>query len=70
MTCSPTCVSVVFNLEDQVPDHSVVCRFRKALRHKQGPGMCYWRKSIGQLAARGVWVKQGTMTISSVGLVG
>jgi IS5 family transposase len=49
-------------LEDEVPDHSVVCRFRKAL-NQTGAWEVLLDQINSQLTARGVLVKPGAMAI-------
>jgi transposase, IS5 family len=49
-------------LEYEVPDHSVVCRFRKALSHS-GAWEVLLNQINNQLTKRGVLVKQGAMAI-------
>ena len=49
-------------LEDEVPDHSVVCRFRKALNHS-GAWEVLLQQINHQLTKRGVLVKPGAMAI-------
>ena len=49
-------------LEDEVPDHSVVCRFRKALSHS-GAWAVLLDQINSQLTRRGVLVKPGAMAI-------
>jgi transposase, IS5 family len=49
-------------LEDEVPDHSVVCRFRKAL-NESGAWDVLLDKINSQLTKRGVLVKPGAMSI-------
>ena len=49
-------------LEDEVPDHSVVCRFRKALS-ESGAWEVLLDQINSQLTARGVLVKPGAMDI-------
>ena len=48
--------------EDEVPDHSVVCRFRKALNHS-GAWEVLLQQINSQLTKRGVLVKPGAMAI-------
>ena len=52
-------------LEDEVPDHSVVCRFRKALNHS-GAWEVLLNQINSQLTGNGVLVKQGTIVDASV----
>lgn len=52
-------------LEDDVPDHSVVCRFRKALNHS-GAWDALLQQINDQLTQRGVLVKQGAIVDASV----
>jgi IS5 family transposase len=52
-------------LEDEVPDHSVVCRFRKALNHS-GAWDVLLKQINGQLTQHGVLVKQGSIVDASV----
>ncbi len=49
-------------LEDEVPDHSVVCRFRKALNHS-GAWEVLLQQINSQLTGQGVLVKQGAISI-------
>jgi IS5 family transposase len=49
-------------LEDEVPDHSVVCRFRKAL-NQSGAWEVLLEQINSQLAGHGVLVKQGAISI-------
>ena len=49
-------------LEDEVPDHSVVCRFRKTLNHS-GAWEVLLDQINSQLTRRGVLVKSGAMAI-------
>ena len=51
-------------LEDEVPDHSVVCRFRKALNHS-GAWEVLLNQINKQLTKRGVLVKQGAAMIDA-----
>lgn len=53
------------HLEDEVPDHSVVCRFRKALNHS-GAWEVLLEQINSQLAGHGVLVKQGAIVDASV----
>jgi transposase, IS5 family len=48
-------------LEDDVPDHSVVCRFRKALNHS-GAWEALLNQINSQLTGNGVLVKQGAIS--------
>ena len=52
-------------LEDEVPDHSVVCRFRKALT-QSGAWEVLLAHINSQLTARGVLVKQGGIIDASI----
>ena len=52
-------------LEDEVPDHSVVCRFRKALNQSGGWDVLL-QQINNQLTKRGVLVKQGAIVDASV----
>jgi IS5 family transposase len=51
-------------LADEVPDHSVVCRFRKALNHS-GAWEVLLQQINHQLTKRGVLVKQGAAMIDA-----
>jgi IS5 family transposase len=52
-------------LEDEVPDHSVVCRFRKALT-ESGAWDVLLKQINHQLAQHGLLVKQGSIVDASV----
>ena len=52
-------------LEDEVPDHSIVCRFRKAL-NDTGAWEVLLRAFNEQLTAHGVLVKQGAIVDASI----
>ena len=54
-------------LEDQVPDHSVVCRFRKALNKSEGWDVLL-EQINSQCTGHGVFVKQGAIVDASVTL--
>ena len=53
------------DLEDEVPDHSVVCRFRKAL-NQSGAWEVLLHQINSQFTKHGVWVKQGAIVDASV----
>ena len=51
-------------LEDDVPDHSVVCRFRKAL-NQSGAWDVLLQQINSQLTKRGIFVKQGAAMVDA-----